>query len=309
MMRALAGIIVAGPLQAVLVVALFTVLSFLAPPLTSILSYAGAAALALYSLHVGARSGAIVLLGAMLVTGLLTEMLWHQGMTIAVTSLLLWFPVWLIAVVLRETRSLAMAMLALSALAMAGILLVFLWFGDPSQWWLERLSGLINSLADQPEIEIDTGSLHEFAEQVAPFMTGSLAAGLSFAALTCLMLGRWWQSQMVKPGALRKEFYALRLNSMLSLLAMGMFALAALKFGSVSALALQWSLVVLVPFLFVGLAVVHATLANLKAARIWLIIIYILMSLLPQAMMLVIVTGLLDPWLDLRRRTEKAETN
>ena len=309
MMRALAGIIVAGPLQAVLIVALFTALSFLAPPLTSILSYAGAAALALYSLHVGARSGAIVLLGAMLVTGLLTEILWHQGMTIAVTSLLLWFPVWLIAVVLRETRSLAMAMLAVSALAMAGILLVFLWFGDPSQWWLERLSGLINSLAEQPEIEIDTGSLHEFAEQVAPFMTGSLAAGLSFAALTCLMLGRWWQSQMVKPGALRKEFYALRLNSMLSLLAMGMFALAALKFGGVSALALQWSLVVLVPFLFVGLAVVHATLANLKAARIWLIIIYILMSLLPQAMMLVIVTGLLDPWLDLRRRTEKAETN
>lgn len=309
MMRALAGIIVAGPLQAVLVVALFTVLSFLAPPLTSILSYAGAAALALYSLHLGARSGVIVLVGAMLVTGLLTEMLLHQGMTIAVTSLLLWFPVWLIAVVLRETRSLAMAMLALSALAMAGILLVFLWFGDPSQWWLERLSGLINSLADQPGIEIDTGSLHEFAEQVAPFMTGSLAAGLSFAALTCLMLGRWWQSQMVKPGALRKEFYALRLNSMLSLLAVGMFALAALKFGSVSALALQWSLVVLVPFLFVGLAVVHATLANLKAARIWLIIIYILMSLLPQAMMLVVVTGLLDPWLDLRRRTEKTETN
>ena len=309
MMRALAGIIVAGPLQAVLVVALFTVLSFLAPPLTSILSYAGAAALALYSLHVGARSGVIVLLGAMLVTGLLTEMLLHQGMTIAVTSLLLWFPVWLIAVVLRETRSLAMAMLALSALAMAGILLVFLWFGDPSQWWLERLSGLINSLADQPEIEIDTGSLHEFAEQVAPFLTGSLAAGLSFAALTCLMLGRWWQSQMVKPGALRKEFYALRLNRMLSLLAVGIFALAALKFGSVSALALQWSLVVLVPFLFVGLAVVHATLANLEAARIWLIIIYILMSLLPQAMMLVVVTGLLDPWLDLRRRTEKAETN
>jgi uncharacterized protein YybS (DUF2232 family) len=309
MMRALAGIIVAGPLQAVLVVALFTVLSFLAPPLTSILSYAGAAALALYSLHVGARSGVIVLLGAMLVTGLLTEMLLHQGMTIAVTSLLLWFPVWLIAVVLRETRSLAMAMLALSVLAMAGILLAFLWFGDPSQWWLERLQGLINSLAAQPEIQIDTGSLSEFAEQVAPFMTGSLAAGLSFAALTCLMLGRWWQSLMVKPGALRKEFYALRLNRMLSLLAVAIFAVAALKLGSVSALALQWSLVVLVPFLFVGLAVVHATLANLKAARIWLIVIYILMSLLPQVMMLVVMTGMLDPWLDLRRRTEKSATN
>lgn len=309
MMRALAGFIVAGPLQAVLVIALFTVLSFLAPPLTSILSYGGAAALALYSLQAGARSGVIVLLGAMLVTGLLIEMLLHQGLTIAVTSLLLWIPVWLVAVVLRETRSLAMAMLALSALAMAGILLAFVWFGDPSQWWLERLQGLINSLAAQPELQIDTDSLMEFAEQVAPFMTGSLAAGLSFAALTCLMLGRWWQSLMLKPGALRKEFYALRLNRMLSLLAVAIFALAALALGSISALALQWSLVVMVPFLFVGLAVVHATLANLKAGRIWLIVIYILMSLLPQVMMLVVVTGMLDPWLDLRRRTEKSEAN
>lgn len=309
MMRALAGFIVAGPLQAVLVIALFTVLSFLAPPLTSILSYGGAAALALYSLQAGARSGVIVLLGAMLVTGLLIEMLLHQGLTIAVTSLLLWIPVWLVAVVLRETRSLAMAMLALSALAMAGIVLAFVWFGDPSQWWLERLQGLINSLAAQPELQIDTDSLMEFAKQVAPFMTGSLAAGLSFAALTCLMLGRWWQSLMLKPGALRKEFYALRLNRMLSLLAVAIFAVAALALGSISALALQWSLVVMVPFLFVGLAVVHATLANLKAGRIWLIVIYILMSLLPQVMMLVVVTGMLDPWLDLRRRTEKSEAN
>ncbi|MGB5534935.1 MAG: hypothetical protein WBN08_03455 [Thiogranum sp.] len=309
MMRALAGFIVAGPLQAVLVIALFTVLSFLAPPLTSILSYGGAAALALYSLQAGARSGVIVLLGAMLVTGLLIEMLLHQGLTIAVTSLLLWIPVWLVAVVLRETRSLAMAMLALSALAMAGILLAFVWFGDPSQWWLERLQGLINSLAAQPELQIDTDSLMEFAKQVAPFMTGSLAAGLSFAALTCLMLGRWWQSLMLKPGALRKEFYALRLNRMLSLLAVAIFAVAALALGSISALALQWSLVVMGPFLFVGLAVVHATLANLKAGRIWLIVIYILMSLLPQVMMLVVVTGMLDPWLDLRRRTEKSEAN
>jgi hypothetical protein len=306
MMRVLAGFVVAGPLQAILVIASFTVLSFLAPPLTSILSYGGAAALALYSLHAGARFGAVVLLAAMLVTGLLTEMLLHQGLTIAVTSLLLWILVWLAAVVLRETRSLAMGMLVLSALAMVGLVLIFVWFGDPTQLWLEHLRELINTLAAQPELQIDTDKWMRFAEQVAPFMTGSLAAGLSFAALACLMLGRWWQSLIVKPGALRKEFYALRLNRMLSLLAVAIFAVAALRFGSVSALALQWSLVVMVPFLFVGLAVVHATLANLKAGRMWLIIIYVLMSLLPQVMMLVVVTGLLDPWLDLRRRTEKS---
>jgi len=306
-MRALAGLIVAGPLQAVLVIALCTVLSFLAPPLTSVLSYGGSAALALFSLHAGARIGALVLLGAALVTGILAWLLMQQGMAVVVTSLLLWVPVWLAAVVLRETRSLALAMLMSSGLAMAGVLLVFIVFGDPGQWWLEHLQALIDSVAAQQEIDI--APLSEFAGQVAPFMTGALAAGLSFATLTCLLLGRWWQSLLVKPGALRKEFYALRLNRLLSLFGLAIIALAALDFGVVSTLALQWVLVVTVLFLFVGLAVVHATLANLKAARGWLIAIYVLMSLLPQALLLAVVVGMLDPWLDLRRRTAKAETN
>ena len=306
-MRALAGLIVKGPLQAVLVIALCTALSFLAPPLTSILSYAGTAALALYCLHAGARVGTLVMLGAALVTGILTELLMQHGMAVVVTSLLLWVPVWLAAVVLRETRSLAMAMLVSSGLAMAGVLLVFILFGDPGQWWLEHLQALIGSVAAQQEI--DTTALAELAVQVAPFMTGALAAGLSFAALTCLLLGRWWQSLLVKPGALRNEFYAVRLNRLLSLLGIAVVALAALDFGVVSTLALQWALVVTVLFLFVGLAVVHATLANLKAARGWLIAIYVLMSLLPQALLMVAATGMLDPWLDLRRRTAKAETN
>jgi len=306
-MRALAGLIVAGPLQAVLVIALCTVLSFLAPPLTSVLSYGGTAALALFSLHAGARIGALVLLGAALVTGVLAGLLMQQGMAVVVTSLLLWVPVWLAAVVLRETRSLALAMLVSSGLAMAGVLLVFIVFGDPGQWWLEHLQALIDSVAAQQEIDI--APLSEFAGQVAPFMTGALAAGLSFATLTCLLLGRWWQSLLVKPGALRKEFYALRLNRLLSLFGLAIIALAALGFGVVSTLALQWVLVVTVLFLFVGLAVVHATLANLKVARGWLIAIYVLMSLLPQALLLVVVVGMLDPWLDLRRRTAKAETN
>jgi pimeloyl-ACP methyl ester carboxylesterase len=306
-MRALAGLIVAGPLQAVLVIALCTVLSFLAPPLTSVLSYGGTAALALFSLHAGARIGALVLLGAALVTGILAGLLMQQGMAVVVTSLLLWVPVWLTAVVLRETRSLALAMLVSSGLAMAGVLLVFAVFGDPGQWWLEHLQALIDSVAAQQEIDI--APLREFAEQVAPIMTGALAAGLSFATLTCLLLGRWWQSLLVKPGALRKEFYALRLNRLLSLFGLAIIALAALGFGVVSTLALQWVLVVTVLFLFVGLAVVHATLANLKAARGWLIAIYVSMSLLPQALLLVVVVGMLDPWLDLRRRTAKAETN
>jgi hypothetical protein len=307
MMRALAGLIVAGPLQAVGVIALCTVLSFLAPPLTSLLSYVGAAALALYSLHSGARGGLLVLLGGALATALLGQVVMHQGVTLAVTSLLLWLPVWLAASVLRATLSLAMAMLVLTGLAMLGVLVVFLVHGDPASWWQEVLQGMVDSLVKaQPELGEVSGSLSEFVRQTAPLMTGAVAAGLGFAALTSLMLGRWWQSLLVKPGALRTEFYALRLNGVLSLAGLVILGLASVKLGVLSALAAQWALIAMVVFFFVGLAVMHATLANLQAAKGWLIAAYILMSLLPQALLLVVVTGLLDPWMDLRRRTAKA---
>jgi uncharacterized protein YybS (DUF2232 family) len=202
-----------------------------------------------------------------------------------------------------------MAMLVLTGLAMAAVLLVFGLLGDPAQWWLERLQQLVAALQVQPELGVETERLNQVAEKVAPVMTGSLAAGLSFATLTCLLLGRWWQSLLVKPGALRTEFYALRLNRTLSLAGVVVVALAGLDFGVVSGLALQWSLVIMVLFLFVGMAVIHATLANLKAARGWLIAIYVLISVLPHALLIVVLTGIADPWLDLRRKTETAKTN
>jgi hypothetical protein len=307
MMRALAAFIVGGPFKAVLVVVFCTLASFALPPVTSILSYAGAAALGLYTLHLGARHGALVLVAAALVTGGLIELMQQPGIAVVVASLLLWIPVWLAAAVLAASRSLALAMLAATALLMLAVLLVFLLLGDPEQWWLAQLGALAEALARQSGV--DRAQLDAFSAELAPLMTGALAAGLNFATLGCLVLGRWWQSVLVKPGALRGEFHALRLNRTVSLLATAIVLAAMWDIPLVGALARQWSLIVMVPFLFVGLAVVHATLANLKAARGWLIGVYLLIGLLPQALLMVVLTGVVDPWLDLRRRTANTETN
>ncbi len=309
-MRALVAWIVIGPLQAISMIVACTVLSFLAPPLTSILGYAAAAGLALYTLQQGGRSGAIAMLGSAVVVVLLTELLLNQGLAVVATSLMLWLPVWLAAVVLRETASLAMAILVLSGLAMLGVLLVYLFYGDPTEWWRQFMTDWIANLATQAGMATeDTQPLVDFAGLAAPVMTGALAAGLSFAAMACLVLGRWWQSLLLKPGALKQEFMALRLNRSLSLAGIAILVLAELKLGVVSDFVLQWALVVMVPFLFVGLAVVHATLANLNAGRGWLIGIYILISLFKEALLMVVIVGMLDPWLDLRGRTKKTEPN
>lgn len=304
MMRTLGTWVVANPMQAVLFVVLSTVASFIAPPFTSLLSYAGVGGLALYSLTHGARAGWLVLLGALIVIGILAELLFAQGMATALTSSILWVPVWLAAWVLRETRSVGMAILLIIGLAMLAVLLVFILFGDPEQWWLLLLTDWVNNIAAQADLGDSVDALNELVGQVAPVMTGSLAAGLSFVIVSCLLLGRWWQALMINPGGLRKEFYTLRLNRYLSIAGIVIFALAALKITAISALSLQWALIITALFLFIGLAVVHATLANLKVGRGWLIAIYVLMSLLPQALLLVVATGLLDPWLDLRGRTQ-----
>lgn len=300
-MRALAALIVKGPVQAALVIALCTVLSFVAPPLTSLAAYAGAAALALYVLHRGVAASVPVVAGALLVTGLLGQLLSQQGTAAAIASALLWLPVWVAAGVLAATRSLAMAMLVLAALAMLAVALIFVILGDPAAWWQMQLQRVADALSAAPQL--DAEQLNMFVQEAAPVMTGSIAAGLEFAVLSCLVLGRWWQSLLVKPGAWRGEFYALRLNGALSLAGVGIVALATLNLGVVSDLALQWSLIAMVLFLFVGLAVMHATLANLKAARGWIVAAYVLIGLLPQALLMVVATGLLDPWVDLRRRT------
>ncbi len=308
-MRVLAGWVAANQTQAILVVVLSTVLSFLAPPLTSLLSYLGAAALALFSLMKGSFAGMRLLLICTVLTGILAQLLFGQGIPVALTSLMIWAPVWIAAWVLNETRSLSIAALALSGLAMLGVLLVFAAFGDPTSWWLDRMQMIIAQVRTGTGTEVDLSSLDKLAQQVAPMMTGSLAAGLALAAFGCLVLGRWWQSLLLKPGALREEFFALRLNRGLSLLGAGVLILAIVGSGIVGVLAKQWALIVLMPFLFVGLAVLHATLAKRKSGRVWLIAIYVLMTLMPQFMLMVAFTGILDPWVDLRKRSNADTIN
>ncbi len=305
-MLALGRLVVAGTHQAVLVVALCTAVSFMLPPLTSILGYVAAAALALHSLQCGARSGAIVMLASAGAVALLATLATGQqaSLVVAVILLALWAPLWLASVVLRETRSLAMAVLALTLLAMLGVVLLYLLVGDPQVWWPALVREQIEAAAAaQPELMDRLQEMSGVMEGIAPILAGTLAAGLVMNALLCLTLGRWWQAVVLeRSGAVRAEFHALRFNRSLSLGAIGLFALASLDFGIVSTLALQWSLVVMVVYMFVGLAVAHATLNNLKAGLGWLVLVYIVATFAPQ---MLVAVGVLDPWLDPRRRTDK----
>ncbi|MEE9421771.1 MAG: hypothetical protein V3V50_01300 [Gammaproteobacteria bacterium] len=302
-MHAFAGLIVANPLSAILVIIGSVLFGLIAPPLTSLIIYIGGGALALYTLSNGGRDGALVLAGAALALGGLSAMVVGHFLP-GLVMLVYWLPVWLAAVILRDTRSLAWSVMALTVLATLVVVLMFIAMGDPTAWWTQQLQPLAKMLDENPELARQA-QLKIWIEQLPGMMTGLLAAGMIFACLISLLIGRWWQSLLVNPGGLRQEFYEFRLAKSMSLAGVLFFAVASVKMGWVSELFLQLSLVMMMPFLLSGLAMLHAISAARKLHRGWLIVLYILMGVFPQVLMLVVVLGAMDPWVDFRSRTQK----
>jgi hypothetical protein len=300
-MKALAGFIVSGSFQAILVAALSGVLAFLLPPFTTLTHYLGAAVVALVTLRIGALQGLQVLIVATLLTVLFYLATGTQAATVAVTVLLLWLPCWVVSAVLRQTVNLASATLTAAALGIVALMLVYGMAGDPAPWWLERLQSF--------EAELDATGLfpqgiesRELLADLSRLLTGVVLASLVLSTLCSVLLGRWWQALLVNPGGLRSEFIALRLGQGAGLLTLVLMLAAQFTQGVASDMAAQSAMVLLVPYLLVGLAVVHGVVLQTGRGSGWLIAVYIMLAILPQAALILAGIGLMDTWIDFRRR-------
>jgi uncharacterized protein YybS (DUF2232 family) len=67
----------------------------------------------------------------------------------------------------------------------------------------------------------------------------------------------------------------------------------------------QLAMILLVPYLLVGLAIIHSLLKQYGRGSGWLIAVYILLAIFPQAMLLLAAGGLMDTWIDFRRRLRR----
>ncbi len=88
-MNALAGFIVSGRWQALLVTTASGIVAFMLPPFSSVLNYLGAAAVALVTLHLGLMQGLQTLLAASALTLLFYQLAGIQSAVVLVLVLLL----------------------------------------------------------------------------------------------------------------------------------------------------------------------------------------------------------------------------
>jgi len=297
--KSLAVYIVSGRWKAVAVTATSGMLALLLLPLGCV----GAGVIALVTLHIGVVSGLQVLVlaaAAMIALYALAGIKTAGGISIAV---LLWLPCWLAAMVLRQTREPAAAIKTTVLFGMALLLLVYASIQDPAAVWLEILKEML-AVLEKMDFRLQ-GMTDDLLQELASRMTGMVLSWLVLAITASLLLARWWQSVLVRPGAFREEFGKLRFGNSAGLLTLGMMLAASFTSGTFGEIVNQLAMIMLSVYLLVALAVLHSLVRQSGRGSGWLVAIYLLLAFVPQAKLLLEAGGLLDTWVDLRGRFER----
>jgi hypothetical protein len=293
--RALAALVMRGRLAAAAVTGGFSGLSVLLAPL----SYLGAAAIGLVTLRQGALEGLVVAALGAAAASVVTLLLVGSLAPLLGLALVLWLPVWLLGLVLRQRASAGVTVTAGTVLGILGVLGVHGLLEDPGAWWLALLERVLTPLLEPQAMKLDLASL----ERVTRLMTGLAAALSVLGALGSLLLARWWQALLFNPGGFAREFRELRVDPRFAAALLGVVVGGMVLGGRASLLAGDLTLVSLVPFLLQGLAVVHAVVALRRSGVGWLVGVYAVLLLLPgYGVLLVALVGFADVWSDFRRR-------
>ena len=280
-MRGLAEFIMRGRWQALAVAVLGSVLVFAAP--------ISAAAIALVTMAQGMRDGSWVALWSLLPALLLGWVSGDYG-----TGFLL-LSVFVGAMVLAQTLSLSLALLAIVPVsAIGGVLLLTL-----NSAFLEAMLSMLDTwiAALQAESPESGESLNAFRPTVTQ-VAGLMATGNALMASLSLLLGRYWQAALFKPGAFGEEFRAFKLPSVLTALLVLAATLGALN-GSEAA---AWSALAGIPVTLAGFALFHHIAKRQQLGGTFLTVGYVLWIIVDGLKVGVLLAVLLDAFLDLGRR-------
>ena len=284
-----------GRSQAGLVATVLAVLSLIVP----LVGLLGSAAIALVTLRKGPSEGLIVGAFAGLASGLFAFAALGSAVPAVGFALVLWLPVWVLGVVLRQSKSLG---LTIQLAALFGLVIVVgahLQAADPEVYWAELLEPVRQNLVESGVV--DSAVSGQLVARVSRWITGVFAATFYVQLLLALFIGRWWQAQLFNPGGFGAELRAFRVRVGVGYLALGLLVLVLLMDEALWASEL---LLLSAPLFFLqGVAIMHGLAHAFSAKRGWLIGFYaLLLFVMPHAEILVAVLGLADVWVDLRGR-------
>jgi len=289
-----------GKMQAVAVMTCAAGLSLVLP----LIGLVSNAVLALYSLRKGLREG-LWLLGMGGVTmAVIDALTTGTGYLALGFSLLVWLPLLLVSIALRETGSLAVTLELAFGLGSLVVLAIYAINSDPSAYWSENLHRVTRPLLTNAPPELDANTVSANINVIAHYMSGMVIGGAVLTMVLSLFLGRWWQDLLFNPGGFSSEFNRMKMHSWLAYVCLALVGVALFTDASVGVreLTSNMSIPLLILFLINGLAVIHALLAKKESWRFLVTGLYILLFIVPHMILPVTLVGLSDVWLDWRKK-------
>lgn len=248
------------------------------------------AAIALVTLRKGIAAGGWLTLWALLPAVVIALMTGDTG------SVLLVLGVFLLAIVLRESVSLSLAILASLPLAIVGGFVLMTLNGV----FLEELVTTFNQALSQLEQDLQPEAAGElvFSSLSVAQVAALLATGNAVIAVMSLLLGRFWQAALFNPGGFGAEFRALRLPQMAVLVMVGLATLL----WWLGPEWMVWSAAVVLPLTIVGFALVHAYAEHTSKGATWLTLMYLVWVVLDPAKWVWVGCVVVDAFVDFRAR-------
>ncbi len=213
---------------------------------------------------------------------------------------------WIFAVLLREYSNWNFVLELTIFIGIVFISGVHIFNPDIQVWWQAEIMAYFKAFSVK-DLFGGTGispkdmqtQMAAFANHYAVYATGFAAAGVFFNSLLQLLLARWWQAAMFNPGGLRKELHQIRLSHIAGIV----FIIGVIFSYFGNKLSLDIIPVMYMIFCAAGLSLLHCVVVVTNMAWLLLAFVYLGLILVPQlGFMVVAFVGLLDTWLDFRKR-------
>ncbi len=307
-MLALARYTLKGPYHAAAVVGILAITAVFFPLLSAnpmlgalvamAFTYMAGALVGLIILTQGVQSGLKAIVASVLGITLVTTVVLQTpelGISIGLAQ---WLPVIVLAQTLRMTNSLALTLIAGVVLGAIAVVAQFVLWSDLEANWVSMINQSVTQL--QQSGQYDAVELNKNIQLMVHWLILAMVGSLYILVMLVLLISRWMQARLSDSDGFAREFNELSIGKPAAMSALLVLALSTwLKQDWLTALAILVS----AAFLFQGIAVVIVRLIRRSKNKGLMFVLFIfLLLIVPHVVAITMLAGILDNWLDFRKR-------
>jgi len=261
-------------------------------------TYMAGALVGLIILTQGVQSGLKAIVASVLGITLVTTVVLQTpelGISIGLAQ---WLPIIILAQTLRSTNSLALTLIAGVALGAIAVIAQFVLWSDLESNWVSMINQSVAQL--QQSGQYDAVELNKNIQLMVHWLILAMVGSLYVLVMLVVLVARWMQARLNESEGFSREFNELSLGKPAAMVALLLLALSTwLKQDWLTALALLVS----AAFLFQGVAVVIVRLIRRSKNKGLMFALFIfLLLIVPHVVAITMLVGVLDNWLDFRKR-------